>query len=150
MSGICPPPYSLQVTRNIIFVAFRANPIGGYLNAYRTYHRVRQRYFWPGMFQYIKRMCQICPCCSLSNPTKNRSADLAYSFLIETPLRVLFVNIYVAGAEFNSVGTKQSLIAACGMTSFAIAEDTAEQNSTVFAAALMRSWLRFGFSYTIL
>ena len=42
-----------QSLRNIIFVAFHGNPIGGHLNAYRTYHRVRQRYFWPGMFQYI-------------------------------------------------------------------------------------------------
>ena len=44
-----------QSSRNIIFVAFHANPIGGHLNAYRTYHRVRQRYFWPGMYTYIKR-----------------------------------------------------------------------------------------------
>ena len=53
-------------------------------------------------------------------------------------MRVLFVDIYAAGAELNFVGTKHYLIAACGMTAFAIAEDTAEQNSTVFAAALMR------------
>ena len=45
-------PESLQ---NIIFVAFHSNPIGGHLNAHRTYHRVRQRYFWPGMCQYIRR-----------------------------------------------------------------------------------------------
>ena len=60
-------------------------------------------------------------------------------------MRVLFVDIYAAGAELNFVGTRHYLIAACGMTSFAIAEDTAEQNSTVFAAALMRIWLCFGF-----
>ena len=135
--------------RNIIFVAFHSNPIGGHLNAYRTYHRIRQRYFWPGMFQYIKKMCNSCPGCSLSNITKNRSADLVYSFPIEAPMKVLFVDIYAAGAEINFVDTKYYLIAVCGMTSFAIAEDTAEQNSTVFASALMRIWLRFGFSHTI-
>ena len=27
--------------RNIIFVAFHSNPIGGHLNAFRTYHRIR-------------------------------------------------------------------------------------------------------------
>ena len=64
-------------------------------------------------------------------------------------MRVLFVDIYAAGAEFNFVGTRHYLIAACGMMSFAIAEDTAEQNSTAFAASLMRIWLRFGFSHTI-
>ena len=75
---------------------------------------------------------------SLSTLTKNRPADLVYSFPIEAPMRVLFVDIYAAGAELSFVGTKHYLIAACGMTAFAIAEDTAEQNSTVFAAASMR------------
>jgi hypothetical protein len=134
---------------NIIFVAFHANPIGGHLNPYRTYHRIRQRYFWPGMYQYIKRMCKACPGCGLSNITKNRCADLVYSFPIDAPMRVLFVDIYAAGAEFNFDGTRHYLIAACGMTSFGICEATAEQNSTVFAAALMKIWLRFGFSHTI-
>ena len=95
-------------------------------------------------------MCQTCPSCTLSNITKNRSADLVYNFPIKTPMKVLFVDIYVAGADFNFIGTKHYLIAACGMASFAMAEDTAEQSSTVFAAALMRIWLRFGFFYTIM
>ena len=84
---------------NIIFVAFHANPIGGHLNPVRTYHRIRQRYFWPGMYQYIKRMCKACPGCSLSNITKNRCVGLVYSVLIDAPIRVLFVDIYAAGAE---------------------------------------------------
>ena len=63
-------------------------------------------------------------------------------------MRVLFVDIYAAGAEFNFVGTKHYLIAACGMTSFAVCEDTAAANSTAFAAAIMKTWLRFGFSHT--
>ncbi len=32
----------------IIFVAFHSNAIGGHLNAYRTLHRIRLRYYWPG------------------------------------------------------------------------------------------------------
>ena len=54
---------------NIIFVAFHANPIGDQLNVYRTYHRILQRYFWSGMYQYCKFMCKTCPGCSLSNIT---------------------------------------------------------------------------------
>jgi len=41
---------------NIIFVAFHSNAIGGCLNAYRTLHRIRLRYYWPGMYSYIKRI----------------------------------------------------------------------------------------------
>ena len=43
--------------RNIIFVAFHANPIGAHLNPYRTFHRVRLRFYWPGMYAYITKMC---------------------------------------------------------------------------------------------
>ena len=39
---------------NIIFIAFHSNAIGGHLNAYRTLHRIRLRYYWPGMYSYIK------------------------------------------------------------------------------------------------
>ena len=139
-------PASLQ---NIIFVAFHANPIGGHLDSFRTFHRIRQRYFWPGMYQYCKRLIKACPGCSLSNITQSRSSDLVYSFPIEAPMRVLFLDVYAAGVEFNFDGTKHYLIGACGMCSFAICEATPEQTATAFASALMKIWLRFGFSHTI-
>jgi hypothetical protein len=135
--------------RNIVFVAFHANPIGGHLDAFRTFHRIRQRYFWPGMYLYCKRMIAVCPGCSLSNITQRRSADLVYGFPIDAPINVLFVDIYAAGAEHNFEGNKHYLIAACGMTAFSICEPTPEQNAATFAAALMRIWLRFGFSHTL-
>ena len=72
--------------------------------------------------------------------TRNRCADLVYHFPIDAPMRVLFVNIYAAGAEFNFDGSKHYLIAACGMTSFAICEATSVPNSATFAAALMSIW----------
>ena len=58
-----------------------------------------QRYFWTGMYQYFKRTLKACTGCSLSNITQNRCADLVYSFLINTPLQVLFVDIYDAVTE---------------------------------------------------
>ncbi len=64
-------------------------------------------------------------------------------------MRVLFVDIYAAGSQFNFESTKHYLIAACGMTSFAICEDTREGTAEAFAAAMMKIWLRLGFSHTI-
>ncbi len=55
--------------KNIIFIAFHANPIGGHLNAYRTFHRLHLHFYWPGMYSYVKRMWQACPGCALANPT---------------------------------------------------------------------------------
>ena len=54
------------------------------------------------------------------------SADLVYTFPIEMPMGVLFVDIYTAGAEMNFDDNKHYLIAACGMTSFAVSEATPE------------------------
>ena len=93
---LCIVPASLQ---NIVFIAFHANPIGGHLDPYRTYHRIRQRYYWPGIYTYVKQLCKACLGCSLSNLTKTRSSDLVYGFPIDAPMRVLFVDIYSAGAD---------------------------------------------------
>lgn len=54
---------------NIIFISFHTNAAGGHLNAYRTMHRIRLRFYWPHMFKYITRMCKACPGCALANPT---------------------------------------------------------------------------------
>ena len=49
----------------------------------------------------------------------------------------------------NFDGSKHYLIAACGMTAFGICRPTVEQTTEAFAADLIKIWLRFGFSHTI-
>jgi hypothetical protein len=71
--------------RDILFVAFHSNPIGGHLNTACTLHRLRLRYHWPEMYAYIKQMCHACPGCALSNPSRSPLSDLIYHFLIEAP-----------------------------------------------------------------
>ena len=75
--------------RDILFVVFHSNPIGGHLNVYHTLHRLRMRYYWPEMYSYIKRMCHACPGCALSNPTRGSPSELIYYFPIEAPFRVV-------------------------------------------------------------
>ena len=64
-------------------------------------------------------------------------------------MQALFVDIFTAGGDFNFEGTKHYVIAACGMTSFAICEDTSQQKAKSFARALLKMWLRFGLSHAI-
>ena len=134
---------------SIIFTAFHANAIGGHFNAYRTLHRIRMRFFWPGMFQYIRKMCRACPGCALKNPTQQRSSELIYNFPIESPFQVLHVDGYQAGAHAGFEGSKVYLIACCGMCTFAVMEPIQKANATSFASAIMKIQLRFGFSHTI-
>ena len=82
---------------NIIFIAFHTNAIDGHLNAYRTFHRLRLRFYWPRMYSYVKRMCQACPGCALVNPTRGKSSELVYNFPVEAPFLVMFFDAYSAG-----------------------------------------------------
>jgi hypothetical protein len=89
------------------------------------------------VYQYIKRMCEAYPGCGLSI-TENRCANLINNFPIDVPMRVLFMDIYATGTEFNFESMRHYLIAACGLTSFGICKATAEHNLTVLSDALIK------------
>jgi hypothetical protein len=134
---------------NIIFIAFHTNPIGGHLNAYRTFHHLRLRFYWPGMYSYVKRMFQACPGCALANPTRGKSSELVYNFPIEAPFLVMFFDAYSAGKHSSFEGSECYLIGCCGMCSFACMEPITRASATTFASAIMRILLRYGFCHTV-
>jgi hypothetical protein len=134
---------------NIIFVAFHSYAIGGHLNAYRTLHRIRFRYYWPVMYSYIKQMCAACPGYILANTTKSKSSELVYNFPIEAPFLVLFVDAYSTEKHSSFVYFETYLVACCGMTGFASMETVQHANSKNFASAIMKIQLCNGFCHTI-
>ncbi len=134
---------------NILFVAFHTNPAGGHSNAYRTLHCLRLRYFWPGVWSYIKRMCAACPGCALANPTKGKSLEFIYNLPIEAQFRVLHVDAYTAGAHQGFEGSTTYLVGCCGMCSFALLEPVTNASASMFASAIMKMHLRFGFCHTV-
>jgi hypothetical protein len=70
-----------QEMYNILFIAFHTNAIGEHLNVYHTLHCLRLRFYWPGMYTYVKRMCLACPGCALSNPNHGKSSNLSTTSL---------------------------------------------------------------------
>jgi hypothetical protein len=134
---------------NILFVAFHSNPLGNHLNAYWTLHCLRLRFYWPGMYSYIKQMCQACPGCALANPTKSKSCELVFNFPIKAPFLVLHVDAYSAGVHTSFKGSHVYLAACCGMCTFGALEPISGANATLFASAIMKIQLRFGFCHTI-
>ena len=135
--------------RNIVFIAFHTNPIGGHFNPYRTLHRIRLRFYWPKMWSYVQKMCKSCPGCSLANRTHRPSSELVYGFPVEAPMLVLHVDGYSAGKHSGFEGSESYLIAACGMCTFAAMEPIHKADSTAFASAIMKIQLRYGFCHTI-
>jgi hypothetical protein len=134
--------------RNILFVAFHTNPMGGHLNAYRTLHRLRLRFYWPGMYAYIKRMCQACPGCALANPTISKSSELVYNFPVEAPFLVMHFDAYAAGNHASFDGSECYLLGSCGMTGFSCMEPISHASATTFASAIMKILLCYGFCHT--
>ena len=138
-----------EAMQNIVFVAFHSNPIGAHLSAFRTYARMRLRYFWPHMYKYCFKLIKQCPGCALGNITRHTSSDLVYGFPVCAPMKVMMVDIYSVGTEVNFEGNIYHLIACDAMTAFAVSEPVPEQNARSFAGAIMKIWLRFGFSHTL-
>ena len=83
-----------------------ANSIGGHFSTWATFHRIRERFFWPGLYTYCKRMVKACPGCNLSNCTRRSSDVLVYSFPMDVPMSVLFVDMFTAGANTSFEGNK--------------------------------------------
>jgi hypothetical protein len=134
--------------RNIVFVVFQSNPLGGHLNATRMFYRIRLRFYWPHMFTYIQWMCHSCPRCALTNPTQSKSCESIYNFPIKAPFMVLHIDGYQAGKESGFEGSSYYLIACCGMCTFAVMEPVANANSTTCSSAIMKIILQFGFCHT--
>ncbi len=118
---------------NILFIVFHSNPIGGHMNAYRTLHPHRPQYYWPGIYSYIKRMCNACPGCALANHTKSKSSELMYNIPIKAPLLVSCIDVYSVGKHSSFDGLEVDLIACCGMTGFASIEPIQHAHSKTFA-----------------
>ena len=98
---------------NIVFIAFHTNAIGGHLNAYRMLHRLRLRFYWPGMYSYVKRMCQACPSCALANPTCGKSSELVYNFPVKAPFLVMFFDAYSAGKHTGFENATWLVVVVC-------------------------------------
>ncbi len=130
---------------DIIYIAFHSNPIGGHLNIYCTLHRLRLCSHWLKMYSFIKRMCNACPSCALSNPTCSTSLELVYHFPINAPFLVLFVDGYSAGKNSGFEGCKVYLIAACGMSGLSVMEPIQHATPSSFALGIMKIQLHFWF-----
>ena len=64
-------------------------------------------------------------------------------------MTVLHVDGYCVGANINFAGDNAFLVAACGMSTFAVVEPVAKQSAETYAQALMMIMLRFGLAHTV-
>ena len=101
------------------------------------------------MYAYVKRMCNACLSCALSNTTHGKSSELVYGFPIEAPFLVMHFDAYSAGKHSCFEGFKVYLIGCCGMCGFACMEPVANPSATIFASAIMKIQLRYSFCHIL-
>ena len=63
--------------RHEILVACHDDTTAGHLGVFKTYEKIRSRYFWQGMFKDIEHWCRSCVDCSMKKiPRSNHKAPL--------------------------------------------------------------------------
>lgn len=67
--------------RQLIFASFHVNPLGGHYSLYYTLHRIRLRFHWPGMYQFVKLAIRRCAACILKTMEPARLQSYFISFL---------------------------------------------------------------------
>jgi hypothetical protein len=134
---------------NILFVTFHSNPIGAHFSIYHTLHRLRLRFYWPGMYKFKARMCNACPGCTLSNPTRSQSSKLLYNFPIEAQMKGIHIDGYTAGKQQGFECSNIYLIACCGMCTFAAVEPVTNASAKSFPSAIMKIMLQYGIYHTV-
>lgn len=131
--------------RKHIFTAFHSNPVGGHFGVYQTLHRIRLRYYWPNMYNYIRQLIKQCAGCLMKNTSTRSGTELLYSFPLDAPFITITGDIWSPGKTEGYSGATALMIILCHMTGFAAIEPiSSELNSTSFAKSAYRIMLRYG------
>ena len=85
-----------KVYRRRILDLYHDNPIsGGHRGGVtRTYCRVNQGFYWPGMYKDIEQYCKACPICNQFKPDlRKKKAPLKHMFLPQCPGHMAAIDI---------------------------------------------------------
>ena len=101
-------------TRNlcqIMCIDFSQNPIGGHPGLNKTIVCICLRFFWPGLYTYVKRMIGQCAGCQLADISATLSKCLMYSFPNDTTsIPILHINGCTVGSDIHFSGNKNTLL----------------------------------------
>ncbi|XP_063760148.1 uncharacterized protein LOC134878197 [Eleginops maclovinus] len=116
----------------------------GHLGFERTLQMIRERFYWPRMFQEIKAWCEQCErCCLRKTPTANLRAPLV-SIHSSTPMELVCVDFLTL--EKSKGGIENVLIVTDHFSRYAQAYPTKDQKARTVAKVLWRNYFcRFGF-----
>ena len=69
--------------RQVIYTAYHATLMAGHVGFYKTYWRIAARYYWPTMYQDIKRAVAECGHCILGNNVSHQARHILGSLSVD-------------------------------------------------------------------
>lgn len=115
----------------------------GHQGAERTTELIRQRCYWPGMGQEIKRWCQNCERCSVSKNTQPQVRAPMGHLLASAPNQILAIDFSLL--EPARDGRDQVLVLTDVFSKFTLAVPTRDQKASTVADVLVKEWFyKFG------
>ena len=79
--------------RTEIMTACHEEITAGHLGFMRTYEKIRQRYYWPGMYTEIDNWCKSCVDCATKKTPRNQAKAPIFSLPVEGPFDRVGVDI---------------------------------------------------------
>lgn len=115
----------------------------GHQGVERTTDLVRERCFWPGMYQDVKDWCKRCDRCTLAKPVHPTVRTPMGHLLASRPNQILAIDFSLL--ERSRDGKEHVLVMTDVFSKFTQAVPTRDQRASTVAGVLVREWFyKFG------
>lgn len=109
----------------------------------RTFKLVRQRFYWPGMYQDVQDFCKHCLRCIVSKDVQPKVKTVMNSIQASKPLEVVALDFTLL--ERSQRGRENVLVITDVFSKFTVAVPTADQRAITVAKVLVKEWIhRYG------
>jgi hypothetical protein len=130
--------------RSRVLKEYHDSPTAGHDGVQRTYHRIQERYYWPGMRRYITDYLKNCQGCQRYQPHNLKPASLPQTPVLQQRMEVVAIDL-VGPLPLASTGERWVLIiqdyATRWVELFALVDATADE----FAWTIVNEFcLRYG------
>lgn len=132
----------------ILFQYYHCSPIGGHLGIFKTLHKIREKFIWPGMDQDIKVRVKACSICTMSKPAQNTRYGFLSSSVAERPMQKIFID-FVGKLPRSSMGNCYILVCVDAFSKFTWLFPVREATSSSTIKCLQSIFASFGFPQVI-
>ena len=131
--------------RQVIYTAHHASPMAGHVGFYKTYWRIAARYYWPSMYEDVRKAVTQCGHCVLGNNVSHQAQQILGSLSTDEPFDIIAVDMWIPGVTLSkgsyvpdrSNVRNATLTSLCNLTAFATVAHLASMEGDVIAQVLM-------------